>query len=147
MDKPTPNEHDESWLDEFLDAPNLADELGPDENAVSAAGLTHPADAELERIIQETKELPQEEELDLQQTRQISGIEELYTATHPEDILDSAPGQEQGSDTYAQYDDEEYADGGIYDDGYADEEYSDEELEEQAEEEPARPRILFRRRI
>lgn len=45
---------DDGWFDEILAAPKLGDEIGPDEQAVSAAGLTHPADAELERIIQET---------------------------------------------------------------------------------------------
>lgn len=46
---------DDSWLDELLTSPELGDELGPDESAVTSAGLTHPDDAELERIIQETK--------------------------------------------------------------------------------------------
>ena len=57
MDKQKPNQHDDSWLDEFLTSPDVGEELGPDENAVSSVGLTHPEDAELERIIQETKEL------------------------------------------------------------------------------------------
>ena len=34
---------------------SIAQELGPDEQAVAAAGLTHPSDLELEKIIQETK--------------------------------------------------------------------------------------------
>ncbi len=46
---------DDHWLDELLSSPEVGDELGPDEHAVSSAGLTHPNDAELERIIQETK--------------------------------------------------------------------------------------------
>lgn len=35
--------------------PDTSQELGPDEQAVAAAGLTHPSDLELEKIIQETK--------------------------------------------------------------------------------------------
>ena len=42
------------WLDEMLGTANTPKELGPDEMAVAAAGLTHPDDAELEKIIQET---------------------------------------------------------------------------------------------
>ena len=42
------------WLDEILGTTNTPKELGPDEIAVAAAGLTHPDDAELEKIIQET---------------------------------------------------------------------------------------------
>lgn len=42
------------WLDEILGTKNTPKELGPDEMAVAAAGLTHPDDAELEKIIQET---------------------------------------------------------------------------------------------
>lgn len=42
------------WLDEILGTKSTPKELGPDELAVAAAGLTHPDDAELERIIQET---------------------------------------------------------------------------------------------
>lgn len=47
-----PAEND-NWLDEFLASPELKDELGPDEQAVNSAGLTHPSDAELEKIIEE----------------------------------------------------------------------------------------------
>ena len=52
----------EGWLDEILskldipEAPeeDTADQLGADEQAVAAAGLTHPDDMELERIVQQT---------------------------------------------------------------------------------------------
>lgn len=51
----------EGWLDEILSKLDLpetentaADQLGPDEQAVASAGLTHPDDMELERIVQET---------------------------------------------------------------------------------------------
>lgn len=42
------------WLDQVLGTRRTPKELGPDEMAVAAAGLTHPDDAELEKIIQET---------------------------------------------------------------------------------------------
>lgn len=42
------------WLDEILGTTTPKKELGPDEMAVAAAGLSHPDDAELEKIIQET---------------------------------------------------------------------------------------------
>lgn len=54
----------ENWLDEFLSAPEMGEEIGPDEEALSGANLTHPSDAELERIIQEALSdnwLPEEE--------------------------------------------------------------------------------------
>ena len=56
MDKdnlnPTPSEN-ENWLDEILGAGETVKELGPDELAVQAAGLTHPDDMELEKILAE----------------------------------------------------------------------------------------------
>ena len=44
----------EDWLDEILGVQDEKQELGPDEQAIAAAGLTHPDDLELERIVQET---------------------------------------------------------------------------------------------
>jgi len=44
----------EDWLDELLGKQNVPKELGPDELAVSAAGLTHPDELDLDRIVQET---------------------------------------------------------------------------------------------
>lgn len=44
---------DEQWLEDLLAAPAVGDEIGPDEQAIAAAGLTHPSDLELERIMQE----------------------------------------------------------------------------------------------
>ena len=50
---PTPQ--DDNWFDNLLSKPTTGADIGPDEQAVSAAGLTHPADAEVDRIIHETK--------------------------------------------------------------------------------------------
>ena len=43
----------ENWLDDILGASETPKELGPDELAVQAAGLTHPDDLELEKILSE----------------------------------------------------------------------------------------------
>ncbi len=43
----------DNWLDEILGTSDTAKELGPDELAIQAAGLTHPNDAELEKILSE----------------------------------------------------------------------------------------------
>lgn len=45
---------DDQWLDEILGKENVPRELGIDELAVAAAGLLHPEEADLERIVQET---------------------------------------------------------------------------------------------
>ena len=51
----------DGWLDDILKKVDLPEnetpaesELGPDEQAIAQAGLTHPDDLELERIVQET---------------------------------------------------------------------------------------------
>lgn len=46
-------EENENWLDNILGTQDTAKELGPDELAVQAAGLTHPDDLELEKILSE----------------------------------------------------------------------------------------------
>ena len=47
-------ELDSAWLDEILGAPEAQKDIGPDEQAVYMAGLTHPGDAEVEKIIEES---------------------------------------------------------------------------------------------
>ena len=46
----------EDWLEGVLPTPEQSAELGPDEDAVSAVGLIHPDDMELERILAEHRE-------------------------------------------------------------------------------------------
>ncbi len=53
---PIPQLEDEHWLDDILAAPAHGPEIGPDELAVTSAGLIRPEDVQLEDIIQETKE-------------------------------------------------------------------------------------------
>lgn len=49
------NFSNDDWFDQLLSKPVSDKEIGIDEQAASAAGLTHPEDSELERIIQEAK--------------------------------------------------------------------------------------------
>lgn len=51
---PVPMTQEALWEDQPVDIPVLAEEIGPDELAVSAAGLTHPEDLEFEKIMEET---------------------------------------------------------------------------------------------
>ena len=56
----------QEWLDELLNTPTPVPEIGPDEHAVHSAGLSHPEDMELEKILaedwlREVEELPEEE--------------------------------------------------------------------------------------
>lgn len=51
----------ENWLDEILGNPVPEEELGPDEQAVHSAGLTHPDDLELENILSENWDDPQDQ--------------------------------------------------------------------------------------
>ena len=50
MDKQN-NHTDPNWLDDVLGTKHTPKELGPDEIAVAAAGLSRPDEAELEKII------------------------------------------------------------------------------------------------
>ena len=43
----------DNWLDELLGSSAVPSEIGPDEQAISSAGLTHPDDLELEKILAE----------------------------------------------------------------------------------------------
>lgn len=54
MDKNNRTPENDSWLDQVLGEKPATQEIGPDEQAISDAGLTHPDDLELERIVQET---------------------------------------------------------------------------------------------
>ncbi len=45
---------EELWEDQPVDLPSMAQEIGPDEFVVAAAGLTRPEDLEFEKIMEET---------------------------------------------------------------------------------------------
>lgn len=53
MDNKELNPEDEELFSSLLDAPELEEEITPDEQAISSAGLTNIEDFDLERIIQE----------------------------------------------------------------------------------------------
>ena len=54
MDEKKFDTNQDNWLDEILGQQTSEKEIGPDETAMASAGLTHPNDLELERIVQET---------------------------------------------------------------------------------------------
>lgn len=54
---------DSNWLDDILQTPDQAAQIGPDEQAVSSADLKDPADMELEKILQEALSQKWEPEL------------------------------------------------------------------------------------
>lgn len=53
MDRQNNTPENQDWVDEILGAVESAAEIGPDEQAISSAGLTHPDDLQLERILNE----------------------------------------------------------------------------------------------
>ena len=97
---------DDSWFDELLTEPQIGQELGADEQAVNAAGLTDPADLELEQIILEAQnmDVPPLETSELaDELAQLESAEELLVETveelpvesaqeQPIEIVDDVPG-------------------------------------------------------
>jgi len=80
---------DDSWFDELLARPQVGQELGADENAVNAAGLTDPADLELEQIILETQNMdvpPLEDSELIEELAQMESAEGM-----PVEIVDDIP--------------------------------------------------------
>lgn len=113
MDKdnlnPTPSEN-ENWLDEILGTGANVKELGPDELAVQAAGLTHPDDMELEKILSEdwdsvpsieeaTQPEPKEEfqPVTAEETQFFAPIEETQVVSIPEEKKNAAPKQKKAT--------------------------------------------------
>lgn len=87
---PIPANQNDDWLDDILGKQNVPKELGPDELAVKAAGLKHPDELDLDRIVQETlaehwpeepvapspEQLPTVAQGDNDSTRHFSAVEE-----------------------------------------------------------------------
>lgn len=80
-----------SLFDDILEAPATSKEIGPDEQAVSAAGLTHPDELELERIMAEVRQEEEnavaEEEPEAEQyapTQQFAPLQEASDKPEPE---------------------------------------------------------------
>lgn len=107
---------------DLLMDPVMSDEILADEMAMAAAGLTHPNNAETDRIIEEITELTESEDIPEEYFPEIS--DELI-GQDPAEISTQPQGQQ------------EYADS-VYSDAPA-EEYADEP--EEYQEEPAQPKV------
>jgi UPF0755 protein len=84
-----PNQQsDDQWLDELLATPDLGSEIGADEQAIAAAGLTHPDDLELEKIMQEVLSEVRAEEDVLAQTTVIDPVQPPAPQPEPETFKD-----------------------------------------------------------
>ena len=81
---------DDSWFDELLARPKVGQELGADEHAVNASGLTDPADIELEQIILETQnmEVPPLDDPELAEELAQMESAEVFPAEIVDDIPD-----------------------------------------------------------
>ena len=82
----------EEWLDEVLGSQELPAEIGPDEQAMRDAGLTHPDDLELEKIMAEVlqEDLPDEVLAEMPEDILDEVLEEIPEEL-PEDFLEVAP--------------------------------------------------------
>ena len=69
----------DNWLDDILGKREGAEEITADEQAVAAAGLTHPDDLELERIVQETIAENWGEEFDQEATSKDPDATQFFT--------------------------------------------------------------------
>jgi len=76
--KDTPFPENDNWLDDILGASPETKEIGPDEQAIYAAGLTHPNDVEIENILAENwkDQSTRPIDLDLQKLAKPSALEE-----------------------------------------------------------------------
>lgn len=80
---------DDSWFDELLAQPQVGQELGADEHAVNAAGLSDLADMELEQIILEAQNMdipPVDDPVLAEELAQVVAAEAL-----PVEIIDDIP--------------------------------------------------------
>lgn len=98
---------EENWLDDILEPQEFNEELGPDEHAISSAGLTHPADAQLEQIMEETnsagwqevpeamEDSPAEEELEAEAPAAVEGGEpDPDSESYDEGYAEEAPAED-----------------------------------------------------
>jgi len=79
---------DDQWLEEFLAAPALDSEIQADEQAIAAAGLTHPNDLELEKIMQEVLSEVRAEEDALANTAIIDPVQPPVPQREPDTFKD-----------------------------------------------------------
>ena len=87
---------DNNWLDNILGTTTPSAELGVDELAVSAAGLTHPDDLELEKILAEDWDSVPDEESPEENMEQTSFLEQTqYFAPVTEEDLQQEVAQQE----------------------------------------------------
>lgn len=79
---------DDQWLEELLTSPELGSEIGVDEQAIATAGLTHPSDLELEKIMQEVLSEVRAEEEAMAQTTTIPPVQPTVPQPEPETFKD-----------------------------------------------------------
>jgi len=93
---------DESWFDELLTQPELHDEIGPDEQAVSSAGLTHPDDAELEQIINEAKNMGETIVLNIGEPGEVPEVQESDLQQEPRELPEAPFLDEEYRNTFGE---------------------------------------------
>ena len=96
-----PQSDDTDWFDGLLKDPNPETEIGPDEIAVYSAGLTDPADIELEKILAEHRQ-QQAEEMGYTQPVDIYTQEDLFQTRAVDICQDEDLTQTRAVDIYAQ---------------------------------------------
>lgn len=89
-----PNSEDTGWLDEVLSQPSSDNEIGPDEQAVSSAGLINPDEFDLERIIAEVRQSEAEVPAEVPVTEE-AATEEIPAAPQWEPTQQFVPVQEE----------------------------------------------------
>lgn len=97
---------DDSWLDQILDDPQLDEELLPDEEAITAAGLSDPADDNIDLLIEETltqiaPPAPMDQEVSLDATQVIEPpVQDTFKDEEYRDVFGD------GEDLEAMFEDE-----------------------------------------
>ena len=82
---------DQEWLDNLLANPAPKPEIGADEQAVSAAGLTHPDDLELEKILSENWDDVEDIVVDMPTAEDIPAAAEPAEVADPTAIFTPVP--------------------------------------------------------
>lgn len=94
-EKNTPQPEDNGWLDQWLTENTSQEELGPDESAISGAGLSDISDMEIEKIIQETAA---DDWLDLNTEPEPEMVIDIAVEPAPEASQEEAPAAEEPGD-------------------------------------------------
>ena len=94
-EKNTPQPEDNGWLDQWLTENTAQEELGPDESAISGAGLSDISDMEIEKIIQETAA---DDWLDLNTEPEPEMVINIAEEPAPEASQEEAPAAEEPGD-------------------------------------------------